>query len=111
MYDRESTGTHRCPACQAVVDARRASQRNTRPRAKTTARGLGHAHRKRVETELAGITHCQCTGCPWCGDGCGRAFTKANPKTGGHTTPRSKGGAASPLRAECLRCNSAKGDR
>lgn len=108
LFDKDDTGTRRCPDCQA----RRDRQRNAQPRANTTQRGLGHAHRQRVDQELAGITTCQCTGCSYCGPGgCGRSFTRDNPKTGNHLIPRSKGGGRGPLRAECRRCNSAKGNR
>ena len=96
-------GASRCPACQAAREAKRGT---------TTQRGLGYAHRKRVKTELGGVDRCQCQGCGACGTrGCGRPFTKDNPKTGDHVTPRSRGGASGPLQALCRRCNSSKGAR
>jgi hypothetical protein len=88
----------RCPACQAGLDARL----NARPKANTTARGLGHAHRVRAKAVVAAAQCCQRCGCP---------PTPGNPLTAHHTRARSKGGQDSPLIALCRSCNSKIGNR
>jgi hypothetical protein len=108
LFDMDATGTLRCPVCQAVATARR----NARP--SSSARGLGwkFSERKKADAAYQQATTCQCTGCPQQHRGvCGEAFTRDNPKTGGHVTPRSQGGGDGPIRAICRRCNSSDGGR
>lgn len=107
LFDADSTGTLRCPACQATATARR----NARP--SSSQRGLGWAFtvRKAADENYQHATRCQCPGCPRCGSGCGEPFTAANPKTGGHAVPRSRGGADGPILAICRACNSSDGGR
>src|SRR5580704_9636268 len=97
LYDRDTTSTQRCPQCQpAATRARQA-------RPSSSKRGLGWAfsERKANDQNYQAATRCQCTGCPWCGNGCGQPFTKANPKTAGHTVARKHGGSSSPILAIC----------
>lgn len=108
----DSTGTLRCPACQAIATARR----NARPG--SSSRGLGWAFSRRkasgdpdaVAYRQAGA--CQCTGqCQRHRGLCGETFTAANPKTAGHVVARSRGGGDGPILAVCRTCNSAEGGR
>ena len=103
----DSTGTLRCPDCQAVAT----TARNARP--SSSSRGLGwkFSQRKKNDANYQQATRCQCTGCPQHAGPCGEAFTPANPKTGGHVIARSQGGGDGPIRAICRRCNSADGGR
>jgi hypothetical protein len=107
LFDLDTTGTLKCPACQAIATAKR----NTRP--SSSARGLGwkFSTRKAADRTYQEATRCQCTGCPQHTGLCGEQFTAANPKTGGHVTPRSRGGGDGPIRAICRRCNSSDGGR
>jgi hypothetical protein len=71
LYDRELTGTWRCPADQAKADAR-ASQRRARAttgRPTTTARGYGTIHQRRAKQLVA---QAAATGAPCgiCGQPC-----------------------------------------
>jgi hypothetical protein len=50
LFDRDDTGTMRCPACQPAATA----ARNARPN--TTSRGYGSAHQKLREQLLAAWT-------------------------------------------------------
>ena len=99
--------TERCPSHQELATKRR----NARP--SSSSRGLGweFSRRKKADPAYQAATRCQCRGCPRCGDGCGVAFTKSNPKTAGHTIPRSQGGGSSAILAVCRSCNSADGGR
>jgi 5-methylcytosine-specific restriction endonuclease McrA len=102
------TGTgQRCPPCQVPVTRRRNA------RASSSSRGLGWdwTRAKQNDAGYQAATRCQCTGCGVCGNGCGVPFTKANPKTGEHIVPRSKGGTSSRsgIPALCRRCNSSRG--
>jgi hypothetical protein len=112
LFDLDSTGTLRCPACQAAATTRR----NARP--SSSARGLGwkFSARKAADQNYQAATRCQCPGPPQVQcrrhrGVCGEAFTVDNPKTGGHVTPRSQGGGNGPIRAICRRCNSSDGGR
>jgi hypothetical protein len=73
---------------------------NARPKPNTTQRGLGAAHRARAKALLAVAQVCEI---------CGRPPTPTDPLTADHTTPRSQGGAESPLRAVHRSCNSRDG--
>jgi len=86
----------RCTDCQQERTARI----NARPKANTTQRGLGAAHRARAKAVLEAAQVCAI---------CGRPPTKADPLTADHTTPRSQGGGESPLRAAHRSCNSRAG--
>jgi hypothetical protein len=106
LYDLDTTATQRCPPCQAEATRRR----NARP--SSSSRGLGwtFSRRKQNDRGYQAAATCQCTGCHWHGSGlCGRTFTASNPKTGGHTVPRSQGGSTSAIRAVCRSCNSSDG--
>jgi hypothetical protein len=107
FYNKDTAPGWRCPPCQAAHTA----HRNARP--SSSSRGLGWAFTKRKQADAAyqAATRCQCPGCPRCGHGCGEAFTPGNPKTGGHTVPRSQGGAGSAILAICRACNSSDGGR
>lgn len=107
LFDADATGTLKCPPCQAEATVRR----NARP--SSSARGLGWAfsERKRKDPNYQAAATCQCTGCPQHQGLCGKPFTRKNPKTGGHVTPRSQGGGDGPIRAVCRSCNSADGGR
>ena len=107
LFDRDETGTRRCPDCQAAATARR----NARP--SSSSRGLGWAFtaRKQADRNYQEATRCQCQGCPQHRGQCGEPFTAANPKTGGHVVPRSRGGGDGPIMAVCRRCNSSDGGR
>lgn len=52
LYDRDTTGTWRCPTCQPAVDAARRA-RATAGRPSTTARGYGAVYRRRAEVIVA----------------------------------------------------------
>jgi 5-methylcytosine-specific restriction endonuclease McrA len=86
----------RCEDC----DTERTARRNARPKANTTQRGLGHAHRARAKAVLAAAQVCEM---------CGMPPTTADPLTADHTIPRSRGGGDSPLRAVHRSCNSRAG--
>lgn len=88
----------RCPDCQAGLIARM----NARPKANTTSRGLGAAHRAKAKAVVQAAQVCQ---------HCGQPPTPGNPLTGHHTVARAKGGGESPMVAVCRRCNSSIGDR
>lgn len=88
----------RCEECTEEWTARR----NARPKANTTKRGLGHAHRMRAQAVVAAAQVCA---------ECGQPPTKEDPLTADHTIPRSQGGADSPLRAVHRSCNSRAGGR
>jgi 5-methylcytosine-specific restriction endonuclease McrA len=105
LFDMDSTGTLRCPDCQAAATARR----NARP--SSSARGLGwkFSERKKNDANYQQATTCQCRGCTQHSGVCGEPFTAANPKTADHTVPRSQGGGDGPITAMCRRCNSARG--
>jgi 5-methylcytosine-specific restriction endonuclease McrA len=107
LFDLDSTGTQRCPPCQATATTARNA------RANTTARGLGwtHVKRKQQDENYQAADTCQCPGCPRCGTGCGEPFTMDNPKTAGHVVPRSQGGGDGPILAICRSCNSSDGGR
>lgn len=47
LFDMDTTGTQRCPACQATADARRNARTNT------SRRGYGSAHQKKRDELLA----------------------------------------------------------
>ena len=106
-YDRDTAPGQRCPPCQAAATA----QRNARPGSSSRGLGWDFTRRKAADPAWQAATHCQCPGCPWCGGHCGKPFTASNPKTGGHTTPRSQGGGSSPILAVCRSCNSSDGGR
>lgn len=101
----------RCPACQAIATAKRQA------RPSSSKRGLGWAFTRRKQSNAPDAvayrnsTTCQCTGCPQHTGLCGKPFTTTNPKTAGHTTPRSRGGHGSPIRPVCRQCNSSDGGR
>jgi hypothetical protein len=110
LFDRDTTGTMRCSACQAVATAKR----NARPG--SSARGLGWAfsRRKQADQNYQAATRCQCPGrphnrCTLHTGVCAAPFTRDNPKTGGHAVPRSQGGGDGPVLAVCARCNSSDG--
>jgi len=107
LFDLDTTGTLKCPGCQAVAT----QKRNARP--SSSQRGLGwkFSKRKAADRQYQQATSCQCRGCPQHTGICGVAFTAANPKTAGHTVPRSQGGGSSPIMAVCRRCNSSDGGR
>jgi hypothetical protein len=107
LYDRDTTNTQRCPRCQPAATA----ARNARPGSSSRGLGWAHSQRKQADAGYQAATRCQCTGCPWCGSGCGQPFTSKNPKTAGHTIPRKRGGGGSPILAICRACNSADGGR
>ncbi|MCZ0732316.1 hypothetical protein [Mycolicibacterium iranicum] len=79
-------------------------------RASTTARGLGWAHRQRVERLRA--NHIDGTPCWWCGEPLFRDKTRnwdGIPLHGDHSVPRSQGGRAAD-RLLHHTCNSRRGD-
>lgn len=66
--------------------------------ANTTARGYGAAF-QRAQRDRA---HVEATRCATCG----KAFTRANPKTAGHRVALRDGGTlADGIKPECRRCN------
>jgi 5-methylcytosine-specific restriction endonuclease McrA len=105
LYDREETGTWRCPTHQAAA-GQREKERKRRyekvrpPRPTTTQRGYGSAYRRERERVLATATSCH-----WCGE----PFTEANPPTADHDPPLAHGGTERQLVAACGRCNSRRG--
>jgi 5-methylcytosine-specific restriction endonuclease McrA len=105
LFDMDATGTRRCPGCQPAATRRRQA------RPSSSSRGLGwdFSRRKGADAGYQAATHCQCPACPRHTGVCGEAFTKSNPKTGGHTIPRSQGGHTSRLLAVCRSCNSSDG--
>lgn len=105
LYDRDTTGTWRCPRCQPAATAQR--QR----RVSSSRRGLGWAftRRKQADASYQAATRCQCPGCPQHRGPCGEAFTLVNPKTAGHVVARSRGGSSLPILAVCRCCNSSDG--
>lgn len=107
LFDLDLTGTQKCPPCQTAAT----TARNARP--SSSQRGLGWAftRRKQNDPNYVQATTCQCTGCPQHRGICGVVFTPANPKTAGHTTPRSRGGGNGPILPVCRRCNSSDGGR
>lgn len=113
LFDAGSTGTLRCPDCQAAAGARR----NARPG--SSSRGLGWAFsaRKAADRDYQAAILCQCPGsgsplgCSRHAGTCGEPFTAENPKTADHVVPRSQGGGDGPILAMCRRCNSSKGGR
>jgi len=98
VYDAESTRSLKCPACQALVTAKR----NERP--SSSARGLGWRFSDRKKNDRG---YQEATRCHWCGG----PFTKDNPKTADHIQPRSQGGAEGPIVAACRSCNSSRGGK
>jgi 5-methylcytosine-specific restriction endonuclease McrA len=107
-YDRDTSPTNRCAPCQAIATR----QQNARPSSSKRGLGWNWTRHKQQDAGYQSATHCQCTGCGYCGSqGCGQPFTRDNPKTGEHVTPRSRGGTRTPasIPALCLRCNSSKG--
>lgn len=107
LFDMDTTRTRRCPACQAKATRKRQA------RPSSSSRGLGWAfsRRKAADPAYQQATRCQCPACPRHTGTCGEKFTQANPKTAGHTVPRSQGGHASPIMAVCQACNSSDGGR
>ena len=98
LFDMDSTGTLRCPACQAPVTARR----NARP--SSSKRGLGWKFSERKKADAA---YQQAVTCHWCG----QPFTASDPKTADHVQPRSQGGAEGPIVAAHRSCNSSRGGK
>lgn len=91
LFDLDSTGTQRCPACQAKATA----QRNTR--ANTTQRGYGSAHQQARQQYLAAWQP---------GDACAHCGQPMWTKAGldlAHTEDRS--GYRGLAHAECNRGN------
>lgn len=88
----------RCPPCQAGVTTRM----NSRPKANTTARGLGAAHRAKAKAVVEAAQVCAL---------CGMPPTPGDPLTAHHTQARAKGGQDSPMVAAHRSCNSRVGDR
>jgi 5-methylcytosine-specific restriction endonuclease McrA len=92
-----TTNGSRCEACQAKAEARS----NARPKANTTARGLGWAHQRKAKILLSqpGLVCVRC----------GRPGTPGDPLTAGHSQARSQGGADSALQPEHRSCGSRDG--
>ena len=107
LFDMDETGTLRCPPCQQQATARR----NARPGSSQRGLGWAFSRRKAADVNYQEATTCQCTGCPQHSGVCGEAFTTQNPKTAGHTVPRSQGGGDSRILAVCRRCNSSDGGK
>lgn len=91
-----ATGKSRCPTCQTALDARM----NSRPKANTTARGLGWDHQQRARQEINQDMAC------WM---CGECATESDPITADHEIPRAQGGHDSPLLPAHRSCNARRG--
>lgn len=96
LFDRDATGTMRCPACQSVTTA----ARNARP--SSSSRGLGWKFSQRKQDDDA---YQAATQCHWCS----LPFTAQDPKTADHLIPRSRGGGDGPIVAAHRSCNSRRG--
>lgn len=81
-------GTGLCPACRSLAEKARGS---------STQRGYDAEYVAQLQADkYRNATHCT---------SCGKAFTKYNPKTGGHTTAIRNGGRGSKVEAQCRTCN------
>ena len=101
MYDRDETGTVRCPGCQAQAGQRERYDR-TGQRPVRAQRSYGAAYEKARDQLLATATSCY-----WCG----APFTEANQPTAYRLVPVSHGGTEADLVATCAMCNSARTGR
>jgi 5-methylcytosine-specific restriction protein A len=100
LFDLDSTGTLRCPACQAQARKRKNTDPPGRPSA--AQRGYG-ADWRRISAKVTA----NATACHWCGG----PFTKDNPATADHIIPKARGGSddESNLVPSCRRCNARRG--
>jgi uncharacterized C2H2 Zn-finger protein len=99
LFDRDLTGTMRCPRCQVVADRQRDAQRGS-----TAQRGYGSAHqRKRAELVAAFVPGQPCARC-------GRPIARAEDADLGHTDDRS-GYRGLEHAAECNRAAGGKSRR
>ena len=100
LFDLDTTGTLRCPPCQAAATRRKNTDRPGRPSA--AQRGYG-AEWRRISAEVIAAT----TACHWCG---GPALPD-DPFTADHLVPKARGGtnARSNLVGAHRSCNSKRG--
>jgi 5-methylcytosine-specific restriction endonuclease McrA len=87
----------RCALCDRLHRARRSS---------SYARGYDATYRRERARVIAAEPWCHANPCPYPDAG-----TPANPLTGEHQVPLSRGGYGSPLTVLCRSCNSSRGNR
>ena len=97
LFTPTTESPSRCETCQAGLVARM----NARPKANTTARGLGAAHQRKAKQLLSqpGLVCVRC----------GLPGSEQDPLTAGHSEDRSRGGVDSALQPEHRSCGSKAG--
>jgi 5-methylcytosine-specific restriction enzyme A len=81
LFDKDKTGTLKCPGCQEQTRVKKNTDPPGRPSA--SQRGYGADWRRISAKVIAGATVCH-----WCGG----AFTKDDPATADHIVPKARGG-------------------
>lgn len=89
-----------CLDCRRPTNGNRCDQcRRSRDKARGTRQQRGYD--ADYDEQLRDPAYLAATHCTTCGD----PFTDDNPKTGGHSTALRHGGAGSPVKPQCARCN------